>query len=72
MSELKDLLEQVRRYVVIPLQHFRAQTSSLDAIHYEYVQRCFNSVMSLLEGEAPFRGAGADALAELIGNYIQS
>ncbi|HLG62929.1 MAG TPA: molecular chaperone TorD family protein [Ktedonosporobacter sp.] len=71
-DDLKSLLEEVRYIVAEPLRVFRKWTSPLDQIHQEYVQKFYNSVFSLFEGNYPFTGQGADSLAQLLGDYMQA
>ncbi|HET8910821.1 MAG TPA: hypothetical protein VFN23_05120, partial [Ktedonobacteraceae bacterium] len=70
---LNDAKYNVEMTVIKPLQHFRTLAESLDQVHNDSLGKFSQLTGGLLtgsDGGVAFQGQGADAVATLIGDYL--
>lgn len=65
--------DRLRRKVIEPLQDFRHKVSPLNQTHNQSIQDFTTTIMGLLtgsDGGVEFQGPGANALADLVGQFL--
>lgn len=72
MGDIEDLKQAIQRDFVTPLREFRAKTQALDTLHDQCVKDFQDAIGSLFGPGVSFSGSAADALANLVGNYLSA
>lgn len=71
----EDVKQRIEAGFIEPLQDFRQKTAALNTIHNDNLTQLAHNLSALLtgsDGQSAFKGAGANALSELVGNFIQN
>jgi hypothetical protein len=66
----EDIKQRIETGFISPLQDFRARTAPLNTIHNESLNKLSNTISALIHGPNAFQGDAANALTELVNNFI--